>query len=146
MPLTEIVESLQSGRPLDSRSVAITFDDAYESIYSQARNWPFTIFVSTDAVDRGSRAYLTWEQLRTLTLAGASIGNHSRTHGHLIRHRAGESTQQWRARVRADIEGAQMRLQRATRLLDKTVCLSLRRLEVLCFFAPSNGQPNKRIS
>jgi peptidoglycan/xylan/chitin deacetylase (PgdA/CDA1 family) len=39
--------------------VAITFDDAYESVYRNARpmlrerGWPFAVFVNTDAVDAG---------------------------------------------------------------------------------------------
>lgn len=116
VPLTEIIDSLDSGRALDSRSVAITFDDAFESIYSQAfprlraRNWPFTIFVSTAAVDRGGKTYLSWQQLRTMELAGATIANHSRTHDHLVRRGVSESVSQWRTRVSADIEQAQSRL------------------------------------
>lgn len=96
--------------------VSITFDDAYESVYSEAlprlaeRGWPFTVFVNTDAVDAGHEPYMSWDQLRELAEAGAAIENHSTTHGHLSRPRAGESEQAWRCRVRADIEQARSRI------------------------------------
>ena len=113
--LSEVVTRLATDE-LDSRSVAITFDDAYKSVYTQAfprlraRRWPFTIFVNTDAIDRKSNAYVSWAQLREMEQAGGSIGNHSRSHAHLAAHRANESNEQWRARVSADIVHARQRL------------------------------------
>lgn len=113
--LSEVVARLSSGE-LDSRSVAITFDDAYKSVYTEAfprlreRGWPFTIFVNTDAVDRNSNTYVSWAELREMEQAGASVGNHSRRHAHLAAHSVDESSQQWRARVSADIVYAQQRL------------------------------------
>lgn len=113
--LAEITDQLSSG-DLDSHSVAITFDDAYSSVYTQAfprlkeRGWPFTIFVNTDAIDRHSNAYVSWAQLREMEQAGGSIGNHSRRHAHLAARGANESSQQWRAQVSADITYAQQRL------------------------------------
>ncbi|WP_372780444.1 polysaccharide deacetylase family protein [Litorivivens sp.] len=115
-PLSRILEHLEDGRKLPERTVALTFDDAYRSVYTQAlpmlrsRNFPFTIFVTTDYIDGKSRLYLSWEQLREMTSQGAEIGNHSLSHPHLVRRRDGENEAQWRARVRAEIEGAQRRL------------------------------------
>ena len=38
MPLGDIVAALRAGKPLPDRAVAITIDDAYRSVYTEA--WP----------------------------------------------------------------------------------------------------------
>jgi peptidoglycan/xylan/chitin deacetylase (PgdA/CDA1 family) len=117
VPLTRIVEALVSGSALDSRWVAITFDDAYESVASaaaprlEARGWPFTVFVSTDYVDDGYGLYLSWEALRNLEAKGAGIANHTMAHEHMVRHREGESEQQWQDRLAREVIDAQARLE-----------------------------------
>lgn len=117
LPLSRVLETLARGGLLPERTVAITFDDAYRSVLDQAmpmlreRNWPFTVFVNTQAVDRGYRTYLGWKELRQLLDAGAEIGNHSHSHDHLVRRRQGESEQQWSKRVVEDIGLARQRLQ-----------------------------------
>lgn len=96
--------------------VAITFDDAYESVYTEAwprlreRGWPFAVFANTDAIDAGHSPYMGWDQLRALYENGVTIGNHSASHGHLIARRQGESRSQWAERVSADIERADRRI------------------------------------
>jgi peptidoglycan/xylan/chitin deacetylase (PgdA/CDA1 family) len=72
-----------------TKQVAITFDDAYDSIISNAhpelkrRNWPYTVFVNTKAVKQGHNGLMSWEQLQTLIDDGVTIANHSSTHAHL---------------------------------------------------------------
>ncbi|MEO0392577.1 MAG: polysaccharide deacetylase family protein [Pseudomonadota bacterium] len=73
----------------DKRQVAITIDNAYRSVYDQA--WPqlrslglpFTLFVSTDLIDGGAPAYMTWDQIRELADAGVTIGLRGASHAHL---------------------------------------------------------------
>ncbi|MDZ7754696.1 MAG: polysaccharide deacetylase family protein [Gammaproteobacteria bacterium] len=116
MPLNEVVTALGAGTPLPERCVAITVDDAYETVYSQAyprlraRGWPFTLFVNTDAVDAGLRPYLDWDTLREMAGNGVAMENHSASHDHLIRRRPGEDDETWRARVRGDIARAGRRI------------------------------------
>jgi len=116
-PLQRIVEYLRGRRPLPERVVALTVDDAYISVYREAwprlraRGWPFTVFVATDPVDQGLRTMMSWGQMREMAAAGVTFANHSRTHDHLVRRHHGESEQQWRERVRADLRYAQARLQ-----------------------------------
>lgn len=116
LPLMDLLDALSKGRPVPDRSVAITFDDAYTSILGAAlpelekRGWPFTIFVNSEASDEGYGGYLSWDELRRLGARGATIGNHSRTHAHLVRELDGESAAEWRARVKAEIEDAGRRL------------------------------------
>lgn len=89
LPLPRIVEALRSGKPLPDRTVGITIDDAYLSVYERAfpllqeAGLPFTLFVATDPVDRKVDGYMNWEQIRELHAAGAVIGSQAVTHPHM---------------------------------------------------------------
>jgi len=116
LPLSRILATLEKGASLPDKTVAITFDDAYQSVLDTAapllkkHGWPFTVFVSTQSIDEGYHDYLSWDGLRKLIAAGAEIGNHSYSHAHLVRYLSGESPQQWHTRVTADIQRAQQEL------------------------------------
>jgi len=116
LPLSRILTTLAKGGSLPDKTVAITFDDAYQSVLNTAapllkkHGWPFTVFVSTQSIDDGYHDYLSWDGLRKLIAAGAEIGNHSYSHAHLVRYLAGESSLQWQTRVTADIRRAQQEL------------------------------------
>lgn len=116
-PLDEIVRRLRGGGSVPERTVALTFDDAYSSVYSEVfprlreRGWPFTVFVTPGGIDDGDDAYVTWEQLREMEAAGATIANHSMDHPHMPARRRGETHEQWLTRMRGQITGAQERLE-----------------------------------
>jgi biofilm PGA synthesis lipoprotein PgaB len=116
-PLEDIISALEQGRKLPPRTVAITIDDAYTSVYTEAwprlraRHWPFTVFVSTDVIDQHLAAFMSWDQMREMHDAGVTFANHSSRHDHMIRRQAGEDRQQWLTRAGNDIEHAQQRLQ-----------------------------------
>lgn len=115
-PLAKVVEYVRRQKPFPGRVVAITVDDAYRSVFEQAyprlraRGWPFTVFVSTDGVDRHFKAYMSWQQMREMQQHGVSFENHSATHDYLVRRLPGESAVQWRQRMRDDISRAQRRI------------------------------------
>ncbi|MDZ7669712.1 MAG: polysaccharide deacetylase family protein [Gammaproteobacteria bacterium] len=118
--LSRLIDALADGgnaQSLPEKAVAITFDDAYASVYHQAaarleqHGYPYAVFVSTDYIDQGLGNYMTWQQLRDLETRGAEIANHSRDHGHYVHRPTGESRAEWRARIKADIESAQQRLE-----------------------------------
>lgn len=115
-PLARIVTALQEGQPLPENVVAITVDDAYLSVYTEAfpllkqRGFPFTVFVSTAAVDDGLADFMSWEQMRTMQAAGASFANHGVSHATVLRGKS-ETLEAWHARVRDDLVHAQARLQ-----------------------------------
>ncbi len=117
LPLAFLARALLEGRAVPAYSVAISFDDAWASIYHNARpplaerGLPYTVFVSTEAVDRALPGFMTWDELRTLAAAGVEIGNHGHTHDHLLARRPGESRDDWLQRVRADIEHASRRIE-----------------------------------
>lgn len=115
-PLGKLVETIRAGEPVPEKTVALTFDDAYRSVYTEVfprlreRGWPFTVFVSTGYIDGDYGGYMTWDQLRELQRRGVTIANHSTSHPHLARPRRDEAESRWRARVRAEIVDAQRRL------------------------------------
>ena len=117
VPLQKIVDALVNEDTLESNWVAITFDDAYRSVLSAAsprlrqRGWPFTVFTSTEFVDSQFSLYLTWEELRELEAAGATIANHTVSHEHMVRMGHEESHEEWKARLTADVIEAQNRLE-----------------------------------
>ena len=89
VPLQDLVDQLATGKPLPDRTVAITFDDGYISIYDTAwpllkeKGWPFTVFVNSEPHDQEKPLFMSWDQLRELHAAGATIANHSVSHPYL---------------------------------------------------------------
>ena len=120
LPLQEVITTLIAGQSLPDKTAVITFDDAYDSIYTQAfpllkeNGWPFTIFVSTQALETGLKGFLTWDQIAEMGDNGATIANHSHTHTHLLRRLEQESEAAWRKRIRTDIVTAQELIERHT--------------------------------
>lgn len=117
-PLRRLVERLRAGQLVPDKVVTLTFDDAYRSVFTQARpmlrarRWPYTVFVSTQAIDHNVRTNMSWDQLRTLVAEGVEIGNHSHSHPYMVRHRTNEDEDKWRLRVRSEVETAQARFKK----------------------------------
>ena len=90
IPLARLLTSLDGDEPLPEKAVVITIDDAYRSVYDTGHpilaeyEFPYTLFVSTDALDQQLPDYMSWEQLRDLADQGVSIANHSATHESLL--------------------------------------------------------------
>src|SRR5690606_24950387 len=95
-------------------AVAITFDDAYLSIYTnaypqlKARNWPFTVFVNTRAVDERHSVVMSWDQLRDMQKNRGLIANHTQSHPYLIEPPKNRQLNDW---LEEEINGAEKRLQ-----------------------------------
>ena len=89
LPLPDIIAALRAGAPLPDKTVGITIDDAFSSVYEQAwprlqaAGLPFTLFVSTDPVEAGAHGIMTWDQIRELADSGVTIGHHSAAHAHM---------------------------------------------------------------
>lgn len=115
-PIEATAKAIQNGEPVPDKTVVITFDDAYKNIYENAfpvlkeKGWPFTIFVSTQPVDRGFNNFLTWEQLREMARSGATIANHTTNHPHMPEKQPGESDLAWLERSRKEITGTEQRI------------------------------------
>lgn len=89
LPVPEIVDALRGGRELPDRTVGITVDDAFLSVYTEAfprfraAGLPFTLFVASDPVDGGQPGYLDWDRIREMRDAGVTIGAHTASHLHM---------------------------------------------------------------
>lgn len=89
LPIPEIVERLRARQPLPERTVGISIDDAFLSVYAEAfprlrkAGFPFTLFVATEPVDLRVGGYMSWDQIRELKNAGVTIGSQTHTHLHM---------------------------------------------------------------
>ena len=93
VPLSVVVRALRQGQSLPERTLAVTVDDAYKSLYEIAHpvflkyRIPYTVFVNTEGIDKRVRDYMTWEQLRDITRSGlAVLEAHGHVHAYMIRH------------------------------------------------------------
>ncbi len=109
--LPRLLEALRNGEPMPEKVVAITFDDGYASVYSEAMpvlqkyDFPFTVFVNTALV--GGAGYMNWNELRELAGEGNTIANHTVSHPHLVRRLEDESQAQWRVRIKREMSAAE---------------------------------------
>lgn len=114
--LTDAIDAIRGNQALPDKAVVLTFDDAYENIYSAGRpilqefDMPWTLFVTTDPVGDRPGNYMSWEQIRTLHEEGVIIANHSRDHAHMPRRQGFENEQAWREAVVDNILEAELTL------------------------------------
>ncbi|MDA0238636.1 MAG: polysaccharide deacetylase family protein [Proteobacteria bacterium] len=91
LPVPEIIAAIRAGKSLPDRTVGITIDDGYLSIFKEAwprlkkAGLPLTVFISTDAVNRGLSSHMNWDQIRELAENGVTIGAHTISHHHMAR-------------------------------------------------------------
>jgi peptidoglycan/xylan/chitin deacetylase (PgdA/CDA1 family) len=90
LPIIDIVTAMREGKPLPDRTVGISIDDAYLSVYQKAwprlrkAGFPFTLFATTDAADHGLSGSMNWEQIIEMSKDGlVTIGAHSASHLHM---------------------------------------------------------------
>ncbi len=121
--LPEAVKTLRKGGQLPPKAVAISFDDAWRSVYTnglpimEKYNFPFTVFVNTDFVDGNIGAAMTWDMLRDVQKRGGTLGNHTRDHDYLVRY--DDYDQEWLKQVLANVDHAQTRLFEETGITEK---------------------------
>lgn len=111
--LSEMVTALQNQQAIPEKSIAITFDDGYSSIYDTAFpmleqfGFPFTLFVSTGPIDRAQSNYMTWENINEMASAGVTIANHLVEHPYMLDKLPEETDANWINRMRQEIQEAQ---------------------------------------
>lgn len=120
LPLQDIIKALQQHTSLPDKTVAITFDDAYISVYTAAfpllkeRGWPFTVFVPSGLIGSNARLYVNWDQLREMGTAGATLANHSVNHGYFLERSAGEDNTAWLTRIEREIVESEQKILQET--------------------------------
>jgi peptidoglycan/xylan/chitin deacetylase (PgdA/CDA1 family) len=105
IPLSQLINDIKNQQPLKDKTVAITFDDAYIDIYTNAKplldeyNYPYTIYVNPSIINdnesKKNSHYLSWAQLRALGDDGVIIANHGFEHDSLTRITGNLSQHQW---------------------------------------------------
>lgn len=117
-PLEKIVERLKNKRTIPDKTVAITFDHAYISVYQNAvkhlsaRQYPFTVFVAAEPIIKEHPLYMNWEQLRDIQKAGGSIGSMGFTGKSIAKSLPDERLDQRQRRISKEIELNQQALQK----------------------------------
>ncbi len=120
LALDEIVNAIESKQPLPEKAVAITFDDGYLSIFTEAFpmltefGYPFTVFISTGPIDRAQKNYMNWDQIRTLSEAGAIIANHMVEHPYMLDKAPTQDNVSWLRSQREELLLAQDRIKTET--------------------------------
>jgi len=116
-PLRRLLDAIFNGKDVPDKTVALTVDDAYRSVYQHAyplirqRGLPLTVFISTDAVDASHpNGYMSWKQMREMQRHGVDFANHSTDHAHLPERQQGEDEAAWKKRSMANIRRAQLRI------------------------------------
>ncbi|WP_019603308.1 polysaccharide deacetylase family protein [Teredinibacter turnerae] len=116
--LQKLLDAAANGKSLPQKTVVITFDDGYKSIYDTAwpllkkHHWPFAVFVNSEPHDEKKPLFMSWEQLKELHKSGVTIANHTDSHSHLIRRRANESPTAFNERRLKEITFAQGRIKK----------------------------------
>ena len=107
--LADVRNFLAGTQALPQKSVAITFDDGYESVYRYAYpvlkrlGFAATMFVYTDFI--GSRDALTWPQMDEMWRAGAmDIQAHSKSHRNLSERHADEGDALYRQHLDLELK------------------------------------------
>ena len=89
LSLKEIIETLDRNEKFNEKAIAFSVDDAYSSFYRIAwplfkeKKIPVTLFVSTDIIDKKTKGYMTWPEIKQFIDEGGSIGQHTSTHLHM---------------------------------------------------------------
>lgn len=89
--LPRLLEALEGGAPLPPKSVVITIDDGYRSVFEEAwprlreYGFPFAVFVASGEIDASRGNLMDWSALRELARDPlVSVFHHSRSHAHMI--------------------------------------------------------------
>jgi peptidoglycan/xylan/chitin deacetylase (PgdA/CDA1 family) len=107
----ELSDFLEYRRGLPRKSVLITMDDGYRSVYNiaypilQKYGYKATVYVYTSFVGVSKMA-ITWNQLKEMKANGFSIGSHTINHSDLTQPKAGETEQAHLARVKEELFGS----------------------------------------
>ncbi len=102
-----LIEYLEYKKALPQRSIVITIDDGYKSVYDIAfpvlKQYGFTasLFIYTDFVAGGSA--MTWEQIREIKNAGFEVGSHTVSHADLALKKPMENEEKYIQRITHEI-------------------------------------------
>jgi len=115
--LTDLEAFMAGERALPAKSVVITFDDGYESVYRHAfpvlkkYSFPATLFVYSDFI--GARDALTWPQFKEMVRSGlVDLQAHSKTHRNLAERQPGETDETYRKNIDGELRAPRAMLEK----------------------------------
>jgi peptidoglycan/xylan/chitin deacetylase (PgdA/CDA1 family) len=115
--LLDLQAFMAGERALPAKSVVITFDDGYESMYLHAfpvlkkYNFPATLFAYSDFI--GARDALNWPQFEELVRSGlVDLQAHSKTHRNFTEREPGESDEVYRKSIDTELRSPRAVLER----------------------------------
>jgi peptidoglycan/xylan/chitin deacetylase (PgdA/CDA1 family) len=120
LALDDLVHALEANTSLPEKTLAITFDDGYLSIFTEAFpvltefGFPFTVFISTGPIDQGLQNYMSWDQIRALSDGGVIIANHMVEHPYMLDKSTDQDDATWLANQRQELLQAQNRIKTET--------------------------------
>lgn len=105
VPLSDLIDAIKNQTEMADKTVAITFDDAYIDVLTQAKplldkyNYPYTMFANAHIINQNEgkkhSQYLSWAQLKAMGDDGMLIANHGYEHDSMIRIADGLTKKQW---------------------------------------------------
>ena len=107
----DLAAFLEYRQGLPKKSVLITMDDGYRSVYNIAYpilnkyGFKATLFIYTNFVGVSKMA-ITWNQLKEMQANGFTIGSHTIYHSDLTNRKEGESEQEHIARLKEELNGS----------------------------------------
>ena len=111
IPAEELLAFLEYRQRLPQKSVLITMDDGYRSVYNIAYpilekyGFTATLFIYTSFVGVSKMA-ITWKQLKEMQSKGFTIGSHTIYHSDLTQPKEGETELEFRARIKEELYGS----------------------------------------
>lgn len=116
----DLLAFLEYRQPLPRKSVVITMDDGYRSVYDigypilKKYGFTATLFIYTRFVGVSHLA-ITWEQLRELKAEGFTIGSHTIDHTDLTQPQEGEDESAFIRRIHRELHESKKILDRKLR-------------------------------
>ena len=97
LSVPEIILKLKKGEKLPDKTIGITIDDAFKSVYEKAfpilkeADFPFTLFLSTEPIGLGENQFMTWANIKEMKKTGLlTLGNHLVDHNSCINMSEGQ--------------------------------------------------------
>ncbi len=124
LPLSKVVTALRENKMLPDKTVVISIDDAYQTVYTNAYpllkkyHLPFTLFVNSLPIIHESQNYLTWDEMREMGKNGAEFANHTYSHQYLVRDNI-ENSKNYENYVTNEIQKCEIKIEKE---LGKKVC------------------------
>ncbi len=116
LSMPEFIDCLEKGR-FPPRSVLITIDDGYKSVYEYAYpllkkyGFPFTVFLYMEGIGRYPD-YMSISQVKELLSSGVTMGNHSYSHKRMARSFLWKSPEDYKRFILQDLEKSTSRFKK----------------------------------